>query len=396
MGHIEAREAIVHGRLVENVRIPYVRDEYYETIVMPGFSDGHAHPQVIDLGDSLDRVWADSYQWIEGRRLRVNEATLRSDLEVSSKLAELLYKRALLEGTTLIAVTGRLEANVSAWMSMPVKPRVVFLPTVMNRRGWATVEDLEPVIARLRGLIGDGLARIGVFVHSLRYSSPSMVFKALILARKLRSILGMHLSEGVEELEDLSRIVGKPPYGARIVGVHCMENEDLNKARISCISCPTSNLLLYSRTRQSLSGVAGFGSDWPLLLGTIPRHMNVIRQVYRQALSPVLKRATIGGYKVYGLSYTGDFVAYDSSPEGIMSGVVEPKLVVVSWRPAVVEGRLVWSGEDLDDVYRSIEEAINEAMERHKAVDAPEGGYLRRIDVSMALERIKAIDMHAI
>ncbi len=365
MGYIEASEAVVYGRVVENVRIPYVRDEYYRTIVMPGFSDGHAHPQVIDAGLEPGRVWTNSYHWIEGRSLTIDEASLRSDLELSSRLAGLLYKRALLEGTTLIAVTGRLEANLSAWLKLPMKPRIVLLPTVMHRRGWTTVDDLEPAIRKLEGLVGDGLARLGVFVHSLRYSSREMLVKALRLAKSLRSVLGMHLSEGVRELGDLIRVIGRPPYGARIVGVHCIEDEDLQSARIQCISCPLTNLILYSRTRSDLRGVTGFGSDWPLLLGTVSRHMGVILGVFNRPLYSVLKRATIGGYRTYGLSYTGDMVAYDEGLSRILEGRARPRLVTISWQPAVVEGRLSWSGEDYDSVQRGIREAIVEAVERH-------------------------------
>ncbi|MEB3773991.1 MAG: hypothetical protein GSR86_03580 [Desulfurococcales archaeon] len=364
MGYIEAAEAVIYGRRVENVRIPFSRDEYYDLLIIPGFSDGHAHPQVVDAGLEPGVVWRDSYEWIEGRRLRVDEASLRADLGLSSRLAMLTFKRAILEGTTLIAVTGRLEANIRGWLSLSSRPRTVFLPTVMRRRGWATTETIAGIASRYSKYLNDVMARIGVFVHSIRYGGD-MIRGALELARDLESVVGIHISEGVREMDLLDEYIGPPPYPSRIVGVHCLEDEDPQAHGIACISCPYSNMLLYRRTRPTINGVSGFGSDWPLLVGTIGGHINVVVDAFNVDPFVVLRKATIGGYLTYGMRHGGDMAAYDGGIEDLLGGGLRPRLVTVGGKPVVVEGRIASTGEDLDEVLRGIREALREAVEAH-------------------------------
>ena len=359
MGYLEAGQAIVYGRLVEGFRVPFARDEYYDLVIVPGFSDGHAHPQVVDAGLVPGVKWRNSYEWFEGRQLSVDEAAIRSDLRVASRLALLTFKRALLEGTTMIAVTGRLEANVRAWLSLPGRPRVVFLPTVMNRRGWMTVDQIAGIAERYSKYLDDGMARIGVFVHSLRYGK-GMLASALKAARRLGSIVGIHISEGVREMHLLRREAGGPPYPARIVGVHCTEDEDPSLYGVTCIGCPYSNLILYGRTRKTLSGISGFGSDWPLLIGSVGSHMGLIGSIFGEGFVEAVKRATIGGYRSYGMRPQGDLVAFDGGLEALRRGRARPRLVAVNGKPVVVEGVLVYSGESLSDVLREIRSAVAE------------------------------------
>ena len=369
MGVLEAEYAVIHGKIVEGFRAPFKEDAWYRVVVVPGFSDGHAHPQVVDAGLEPGRKWMDSYDWLENRRLRVDEAKLRADKALSSKLAKLVFLRSVLEGTTLIAVTGRLEANVSAWLSLPEKPRVIFLPTVMDRPGWPGVAEVERAALKLAKMLEDGTARIGVFVHSLRTARPETVRRALRLASRLGTLMGMHLSEGLREASLLREVLGRGPYPATIVGVHCTEEEDLPPG-VYCVSCPASNIVLYGRTRKSLSGVHNFGSDWPLLLGTVPRHLGVILGAFRGMLEEVLRRATTGGYTTYGMPHQGDMVAYDDDLSKVLAGYSRPKLVAVAGRPVVMEGRTIVTGLTLRDVEAAIREAVREAIDVYPAVRA--------------------------
>jgi len=95
MGVIEAGIAVVHGRIVEGFRAPFREDAYYDVVLVPGFSDGHAHPQVIDGGLRRGVRWRDSYEWIRGRDMVVDEVMVRRDLSVASKLSYLTMVRAL-------------------------------------------------------------------------------------------------------------------------------------------------------------------------------------------------------------------------------------------------------------------------------------------------------------
>jgi len=363
MGIIEAGIAIVHGKFIEGFRAPFREDAYYDVVIVPGFSDGHAHPQVIDGGLRLGVKWRNSYEWIQERGLVVDEVMIRRDLSIASKLSYLTFVRALLEGTTLLALTGRLAANVRAWLRLSIRPRIVLLPTVMDRVGW-TLEEVLSDYGRVSMLVGDGFARIGVFIHSLRMAGVYTIREALSLASRGDGIVGLHLGEGLSELEDFKSIIGRPPYPVKIVPVHCID-DDLRDVGLQCVSCPTTNIILYGRTRRSLAGIASFGSDWPLLLGTTPRHLRLIRGVFKEPPEVIVRIATVGGYKLYEMPYDGDLVAFDGNIEDVMNGNASPKLVVVNNQVAVYEGALVESQLTIEDVERVIREAIREVSEKY-------------------------------
>jgi guanine deaminase len=363
MGVIEAGIAVVHGRVVEGFRAPFREDAYYDVVLVPGFSDGHAHPQVIDGGLRRGVRWRDSYEWIRGRDMVVDEVMVRRDLSVASKLSYLTLVRALLEGTTLLALTGRLAANVRAWLKLPVRPRIVLLPTVMDRVGWTLGEVLSDY-NRVSMLVGDGFARMGVFIHSLGMAGATTVREALDLARRGDGIVGLHLGEGLSELEAFKTLMGEPPYPAKIVPVHCID-DDVTRVGLQCVACPTTNIILYGRTRRSLAGVASFGSDWPLLLGTTPRHLGLIRRVFREPVEVIARMATVDGYRLYDMPYDGDMVAFDGSLDKVLDGSVSPRLVVVNNQVAVYEGALVESQMTLGDVEKEIEEAIRETLDKY-------------------------------
>ncbi|MET1128269.1 MAG: hypothetical protein ABWW70_03025 [Thermoproteota archaeon] len=370
MGLIEAGVAVIGGRVVENARVPGPVDAYYDVVLVPGFSDGHAHPQVVDAGLARGRVWRSSYEWMRGRRLSVDEVGIRRDTVFAARLASLVFARALLEGVTLVAVTGRLAANILAWTGMPERPRAVFLPSVMDVEGWS-LDEVRADYEEVSQFVGDGLARLGVFVHSLGMAGAATARRAIAMAAERGGVLGLHFSEGVREADRFRRVFGDPPYPARIVAVHCIE-ESLERLGVPCIACPASNLLLYGRTRSSLRGVRGLGSDWPLLLGTVARHLPLARRVFRgERLEALLSAATVGSYRAYSMPYGGDLVAFDGSLDDVLEARVLPRLVAVAGRVAVDEGRLATSGLSHGEVERMIEDALKEAHERYGVDGAP-------------------------
>ena len=364
MGYIEADTAVVYGRIVEGFKIPFREDLYFETLFVPGFSDGHMHPQVVDVGLVPGVKWRDSYEWLRGRRLRVDEARVRSDLGLAARLARIVFARSLLEGVTFVAVTGRFAANVRGWLSLPVRPRVVFMPTVIDRRGWPSIESIGEEVERLRIPLSDGLARVGVFVHSLGTTSSRSLLESLRIAAEYGGVFGLHLSEGRAESYLLEKSIDGGPRPARIVAVHCID--DGPPRGVSCIACPASNLVLYGRTRGSLDGVDGFGSDWPLLLGSVARHLPVFLRVYRGRLEEVLERATVGGYRAYMVDYSGDFVGYDEELGRVLEGGVLPRWVFVAGEPVVVEGVLRGVSVSYWDVLRANRELVEEAIEKYR------------------------------
>ena len=362
LARLEADIAVINGKVIEKFSMPFHRDVFFETIIMPGFSDAHAHPQVIDAGLVPGQVWGNSYEWLMSRRLHVDEALIRNDIGLASTLTELVLKRVLLEGVTLIALTGRLEANIKAVVKGSVAPRVVLLPTVMSKRGWSRPEEIDKLFYKYRMYINDALLRPGVFVHSISYASPQMIYSSLDIARKMRAPLGMHLSEGISEKKDFLELLGDKVSNQRVVAVHCI-NDDYFDLGVRCASCPVSNMILYNRTRDSLFGVTSFGSDWPHLVGSIPLHIPLFLKLFNNDFSGVLYRATTGGYNDYGVPMQGDFVAYDVPLRKVLLEGAFPKAVSVASRLMVWEGVLTSTGERYGDIIRDSYEVIKYAVE---------------------------------
>ena len=368
MPAIEADTAIVYGRVVENFRVSSPVDAYFDLVVVPGFSDAHAHPQVIDAGVRPGLRWRHSYEWLARRSLVVDEASLRADLELSARLAELALKRAVLEGTTLVALTGRLEANVAAWRRLQARPRTVFMPTIMDRGGWPSLWSVKGLIEHIEGVLEDGLARLGLFVHSIGMVSRATLVSAFKYAAHRGMPLGIHLGEGRRESHLLRALVGLVVEGVKLIPVHCIEDDPPTPSS-ACVSCPVSNLLLYGRTRRKLAGVLAFGSDWPHLVGTVASHLPIILRVHRGMVEEVFRRLTVGGYVAYGLPWKGDLVAFDAKLSRLSETFEPPRLVLVSWRPVVVEGEVQWTGERLVDVVRETREAVREAIDLYSTGD---------------------------
>ena len=369
MPALEADIAVIRGRVKEGFSIPFPIDTYYDVVVLPGFSDTHAHPQVVDAGLRPGLYWSSSYEWLLLRELNVDEAALRADIGLSSALAELVLKRALLEGTTLIAFTGRFEANLKAFIKLPVRPRLVVLPTVMKRKGWVSPSELEALFDRYRKFMRDDLLRVGVFVHSLAYGGPDFTSESMRLAVRMRAPLGMHLSEGVSEKRDFLSYACCLD-NLSLIAVHCLD-DNYRDIGARCSSCPGSNAILYRRILNDFNRITSFGSDWPHLIGTTGSQLPLILKLYRGVEGEVLFKATVGGYEDYGIPYAGDIVAYDGSLRKVLEGRSLPGLVSVAGSIAVEEGRLVFSGETLDDIIKATKETIAYAVDVYGKGEMP-------------------------
>ncbi len=374
---IEADTLVVHGKVYYDKRLPVEwEDAYYKTVITPGVSDGHMHPQVIDPGTD-NGLYRDSYDWIEKRELGIDEAGIRRDPRIAGKLARLTYLRSLLEGTTLIAVTGSLLPNVVAWSALEEKPRTVFLPTTMRRKGWMRPWEIYDAEKKLEKSINDSVARLGIFVHSLRYTAPEDFIYSYNKVEKERWILGIHLSEGVKEVELLARTM-KREFFNRIAGVHCLV-EDVKHFGINCVSCPATNTLLYNKLKENFLDIDSFGSDWPHLIGSVARHIGLIRNSYRIPLEILLFKLTTGGYLVYGMPSHGDLVAYDEPLEEVLTGKPDPVAVYVAGRKVVEEKRLTGLGYNISDLEDETIEAISEAYDLYASGNITKNRLMSRI-----------------
>uniref|UniRef100_A0A7C3WSJ9 Amidohydrolase n=1 Tax=Thermofilum pendens TaxID=2269 RepID=A0A7C3WSJ9_THEPE len=362
MGVIEVGELLDHGTLRRNVRIEYEggEDLYFESAVSPGFSDAHAHPQVVDVGEG--GRWANSYEWLSSRRLRVDEGAIRRDTELSAALAEVALLLSLLDGVTLVSMTGSLHGNLRAISRLKQLPRVVLLPTVMESAGWSRPESVYAAYAA-NPAMWDGYFGIGYFAHSLRRTPPEFLRASHRIALRLNLPFAMHLSEGVDEAEDLVRVLGGEV--SNVIAVHCISSP--GKCReygFRVIHCPTSNLYLYGYTLGSLSFFDALGSDWPLVTGTLRRAYTDAVRIHGPSLE-LLTKATAGGYRVMGVKGRGDAVFFDEPLEKVARGEAEPKLVLVGGRVLVREGLMEGLSLSRQDLLKMKEERVRLAFEKY-------------------------------
>ncbi|HDI31280.1 MAG TPA: hypothetical protein ENF80_00515 [Thermofilum sp.] len=347
--------------MLENVRIrlPGLSKSYYfKTVLMPGFSDAHAHPQVVDVGNGK---WCNSLEWIAHRRLKVDESSLRRDLVLSEKLAKVTILLSLLNGVTLLSIVGSLRANAMAVKNIEHKPRVVLMPTLMRGKGWSDFNTFVRFHTSLNGFENE-LVKMGVFIHSISYTNRSDITQAYNYSKKRKILLGMHLSEGISELKKAVRLLASNKLD--IIGVHCIEDEKYEEYAVKIVHCPVSNIYLYNRTLKDPKKISCFGSDWPLLIGSVLNQYRTALRIHKVSPLFLLRKATIGGYETYGMRWDGDLVAFDEDLKKVVKGEVNQPVYVFVNGNAVVEERGI-NNLSINDIERIKNELIREAFDKH-------------------------------
>lgn len=366
MGTIEFEVGFINGKLIYDgkVTLPIEYDGYIKTIISPGFSDAHAHPQVIDVGERSR--YKNSYDWIMNRNLTIDEKGIREDPDISSKLALSTILISIFEGITFLALTGNAQGNIMAIKQLPHSPKVVLQPTILDRRGWLSPDEYLLFLESLA--LENENVNIGLFLHSLGLASIETINKTIRIARERGLIIGIHLSEGVQEANVLREITILNDFNAKhqLVAVHCF-SEPANCRRFfrGVVSCPISNLFLYGRTINSPRNYDALGSDWPLLTGSVRVAINQAYSLSGKRVSEVLKRATLGGYELYDVGWNGDAVLFDSDLVKVLTNESElPSYVFVNGKKVINEKTLndnfnySWA----NDLKR---EVIKEAFEKY-------------------------------
>lgn len=364
---IEAGTLVTPRGVIESARmkLPGEGSLYGETVVTPGFSDAHAHPQVIDAGEGM---WSNAYEWINNRKLKIDEAALRADLDFSSKLAAASMLRSLLDGVTLMVLVGRGDANVLAYRKLSVKPRIVIMPTIMDlQAGWPDAWRVTNLLLSVSAL--DGAIPLGFFIHSIGCVTPESLKVAYSAAKKLRVPFSIHLSEGVDELPTLASLLSlREGEDSGIIGVHCITGSGYKRYGIRVVHCPLSNLRLYGKTIKHPKEVDAIGSDWPLLLGSTTVAYKAAVKVHGEKWARyLLDKATVGGYELFGIDWEGDILIFDEPLEKVLEGGVSPRFVLIRGELVVEEGRLAKLSLGKEEVNRRIGELIKEAVESYPA-----------------------------
>lgn len=341
------------GRIVHNAKLELESkgSYWFKTAVHPGFSDAHAHPHVVDVGSLDSHTWNNVVEWIRGRELKIDEKALRKDVELCTQLSKLTMLKAILNGTTMIALVGNLKANYRACRELNVRPRVIVMPTIFNSEGWYTSGHILPQVINILKDLRDDSIKIGVFCHSLYFTEKEDILLSIEISRSLNLPLALHLNEGTRDLNDLRKLI--KGNDCTIIGVHCIEDEDYRSLGIKVVSCPISNLFLYGRTQENLDLIDAFGTDWPNIVGSLREHVPKIISIFKLwNRVEVFKRLTSGGYKIYAHSYEGDYVFFDEDIERVLSEPSEPVYVTVGGKFVVMEHTTM--GYTLDEINKMI------------------------------------------
>ncbi|RLE63465.1 MAG: hypothetical protein DRJ38_07485 [Thermoprotei archaeon] len=361
MAVIEVDELYTPTGLIEKAKltVPSLKEDlWFKSGVYPGFSDCHAHPHVIDAGLE-GGPWRNYVEWMLKRKLRVDEKALREDLNACTKLSKLTLMLSLLQGVTLIALTGNFRANLRAVAELRERPRVVATPTIINMNGWDPLDRILPVLSYVETLDTEETFKLGIFCHSLKFTRTMEIVKCYRLAENNGLVFALHLSEGVKELRELAKLL-RLPGRTRIIGVHCIEDEDYKSLGVKVVQCLSSNLTLYGRTQKNLELVESFGSDWPLIFGGFFEEIVKALKLHGQKNTyKILEKASIGGYRLYGVEHGNDYIFFDEKLEKALRLKILPSYVFVRGRATVVEGLI---GNFNYDSLRKIVETYKEFL----------------------------------
>ena len=362
---VEVDELYTPQGIRENVKLKLGESNksiWFRSGLHPGFADAHAHPHVIDVG-KITRKWRNYIEWIKGRRLRVDEGKLRSDLEACTVLSKLTIALSALSGATLVALTGNFRANIRAFLEMKKSPRIVVTPTIIEKPGWEPLSEVLSVLGLMEKFDLNDMLGIGVFCHSLAFTSERNIKNCFKIAQANGLIMAMHLSEGINELPELSKILQLPPPRSHIVGVHCFEGKGYREKGIKVVHCPMTNLILYGKTLKNIEEIDALGTDWPLLLGGIDKQVKLAFKLHNNYFK-VLEKATIGGYKVFKMPFKGDYIFYDKPLHSLFKSMdLKPKYVFVKGHIVVEEGK--YQGLSYNEIRKIISFKIKEFIERY-------------------------------
>jgi len=364
---IEADYLIEKDGIRENVSIKVKGkgSSYVKTIVAPGYADAHAHPHVVDIGENR-RKWRNSWEWLRERNLRVDERALRQDIDLCTKLTLATLYKSLLEGTTLVALVGNIYANLKGIKISVTRPRIVLTPTILNRDGWIDPITTIEMATTLADKYSDGDVKVGLFVHSLYFTLPEFIKSSYWIACENNIPFAMHLSEGRRELSEFEKIVGENHNG--VIGVHCIEDEEYSANNVKVVHCPYSNLLLYGRTLNKIDEIAALGTDWPLLNGGMPEQHSLAVRIHGSSFrEAIFYKAHFGGYEIYNMSLSGDYVGFDYEPERVFEGGVLPRIVIVNNKVSVYEKSIINLEYNYNDILKLTKSLIKECLEKYPA-----------------------------
>jgi len=250
------------------------------TLVLPGFINGHTHvPMTLFRGIHDDVTLNDwLYKYIfPAEAKNVNEEFVRWGTRLA--LAEQIRSGVTTFADMYYFEDAIAEETKKAGMRGVLGETFIDFPAPDNKTEAAMLDYTERFLKKWQG---DPLIHAAPAPHSIYTCSEKTLKDAAALARKYHAPILIHLSEMKKENDDSYKNHGMSPtqyldkigvLGPDIVGAHCIfvdaaDRKTLAEKHVGCVHNPSSNMMIASGVapvpEERAAGIAvGLGTDGP-------------------------------------------------------------------------------------------------------------------------------------
>jgi 5-methylthioadenosine/S-adenosylhomocysteine deaminase len=251
-----------------------------DTLVLPGFINGHTHvPMTLFRGLHDDVTLNDwLYKYIfPAEAKNVNELFVRWGTRLAA--AEQIRSGVTTFADMYYFEDAVAEETKAAGMRGVLGETFIDFPAPDNKTEAAMLDYTEKFLKKWQG---DPLIHAAVAPHSIYTCSQKTLQDASALARKYHAPILIHVSEMKKEWEDSEKQNGASPVqylervgvlGPDVVAAHCIfvDEEDrklLAQRNVGCVHNPSSNMMIASGVspvpEMRSDGIAvGLGTDGP-------------------------------------------------------------------------------------------------------------------------------------
>ena len=250
------------------------------TLVLPGFINGHTHvPMTLFRGIHDDVTLNDwLYKYIfPAEAKNVNEEFVRWGTRLAA--AEQIRSGVTTFADMYYFEDAVAEETKAAGMRGVLGETFIDFPAPDNKTNAAMLAYTEKFLQKWQG---DPLIHAAVAPHSIYTCSQKTLQDSAALARKYRAPILIHVAEMKKELDDSLKNNGMSPVqyldkigllGPDLVAAHCIfvdaaDRKTLAQRQVGCIHNPSSNMMIASGVapvpETRAAGVAlGLGTDGP-------------------------------------------------------------------------------------------------------------------------------------
>ncbi len=250
------------------------------TLVLPGFINGHTHVPMTLLRGLHDDVTLNDwlYKYIfPAEAKNVTESFVRWGTRLAA--AEQIRSGVTTFADMYYFEDAVAEETKAAGMRGVLGETFIDFPAPDNKTNGAMLEYTEKFLKKWQG---DPLIHAAVAPHSIYTCSQETLHHAAALARKYHAPILIHVAEMKKEWEDSEKQNGASPVqylerigvlGPDVVAAHCIfvdetDRKILAQHNVGCVHNPSSNMMLASGVapvpEMRAAGIAvGLGTDGP-------------------------------------------------------------------------------------------------------------------------------------